>query len=74
MVLHKELYASVAFMAGGMYYAMMYFAVPETITTIVTLVVGFMVRIAAVQFGWRLPIFQFEEIGKVEPKELESKS
>ncbi|GAB3527442.1 trimeric intracellular cation channel family protein [Photobacterium alginatilyticum] len=72
MVLHKELYASVAFMAGGMYYAMMYFAVPETITTIATLVVGFTVRVAAVQFGWRLPIFKFEEVGKVEPKELDS--
>ncbi|MGF1729466.1 trimeric intracellular cation channel family protein [Photobacterium kasasachensis] len=74
MVLHKELYASVAFMAGGMYYAMMYFAVPETITTIATLVIGFMVRVAAVQFGWRLPIFKFEEVGKVEPKELDSQS
>ena len=74
MVLHKELYASVAFMAGGMYYAMMYFAIPETITTIATLVVGFMVRVAAVQFGWRLPIFKFEEVSKVEPKELDSQS
>ncbi|MGF1761297.1 trimeric intracellular cation channel family protein [Photobacterium sagamiensis] len=61
MVLHKELYASVAFLAGGMYYGMMVFAVPEMIATIATLVVGFAARMAAVQWSWRLPVFKLED-------------
>jgi len=61
MVLHKELYASVAFIAGGMYYGMMVFAVPEMIATISTLVVGFAARMAAVQWSWRLPVFRLED-------------
>ncbi|MGF1699157.1 trimeric intracellular cation channel family protein [Photobacterium makurazakiensis] len=73
LVLHKELYASVAFLAGAMYYVMMHFAVPEMIATISTLVVGFTVRIAAVQFGWSLPIFRFDELDEVE-KKLEPKA
>ncbi|WP_299014957.1 trimeric intracellular cation channel family protein [uncultured Photobacterium sp.] len=74
MVLHKELYASVAFMAGAMYYAMLYFSIPETFTTITTLVIGFVVRIAAVQFSWSLPVFKFDEIEKIEQKKVESSS
>ncbi|MGF1682529.1 trimeric intracellular cation channel family protein [Photobacterium minamisatsumaniensis] len=73
LVLHKELYASVAFLAGAMYYVMMHFAVPEMIATISTLVVGFTIRVAAVQFGWSLPIFRFDELDEVE-KKLEPKA
>ncbi|MGF1788272.1 trimeric intracellular cation channel family protein [Photobacterium swingsii] len=61
MVLHKELYASVAFLAGGMYFGMMYFAVPELIATVATLVVGFIARMAAVQLGWSLPVFKLDD-------------
>ncbi|PSW18835.1 hypothetical protein C9I98_15320 [Photobacterium sanctipauli] len=73
LVLHKELYASVAFMAGGMYYALMHFAVPELIATVSTLVVGFSIRVAAVQFGWSLPVFRFDEVEQAEEK-LEPKA
>ena len=66
MVLHKELYASVAFLAGGMYYGMLYLAVAETVTTITTLVVGFLLRMAAVQFGWSLPVFRFDDPEKAQ--------
>ncbi|MGF1834810.1 trimeric intracellular cation channel family protein [Photobacterium sanguinicancri] len=61
MVLHKELYASVAFLAGGMYFGMMYFEVPELITTVATLVVGFIARMAAVQLSWSLPVFKLDD-------------
>ncbi|OAN13523.1 hypothetical protein A3K86_13115 [Photobacterium jeanii] len=61
MVLHKELYASVAALAGGMYYTMMHFNYPELIATVATLVIGFIIRMAAVQLGWRLPVFKLEE-------------
>lgn len=62
MVLHKELYASVAFIAGGMYYGLLYLGIDETIVTIATLIVGFSIRVAAVQFSWSLPVFHFEEV------------
>lgn len=74
MVLHKELYASVAFLAGGMYYILMFVAVPELIATVATLVLGFVIRMAAVQFGWRLPIFRLEDTDAVAQKKAESQS
>ncbi|PSU32361.1 trimeric intracellular cation channel family protein [Photobacterium phosphoreum] len=61
MVLHKELYASVSFLAGVMYITMLHFNVPADITTLVTLMVGFGLRMAAVFFSWSLPVFKFEE-------------
>ncbi|KKD62205.1 membrane protein [Grimontia sp. AD028] len=64
MVLHKELYASVAFLAGAMYWALMtygnQFGIDENIATISTLVTGFVFRMSAVKFGWSLPVFSFE--------------
>ncbi|MGF1688424.1 trimeric intracellular cation channel family protein [Photobacterium japonica] len=71
MVLHKELYASVAFIAGGMYYGLLYLGIDETIVTIATLVVGFSLRVAAVQFSWSLPVFHFDD---VEAKQDSAKS
>ncbi|KLV09258.1 membrane protein [Photobacterium aquae] len=61
LVLHKELYASVSFLAGAMYYGMLYVGIDSNIVTVSTLVVGFCIRMAAVQFSWSLPVFHFEE-------------
>lgn len=61
MVLHKELYASVSLFAGVMYYAMTYWGIHADVTTIVTLVAGFCLRMAAVRYEWHLPVFAFEE-------------
>ncbi|KLV05288.1 MULTISPECIES: trimeric intracellular cation channel family protein [Photobacterium] len=61
LVLHKELYASVSFFAGCMYYGLLHFGLEETLVTISTLVVGFILRMAAVKFSWRLPVFRIEE-------------
>ncbi|STO56854.1 trimeric intracellular cation channel family protein [Grimontia hollisae] len=64
MVLHKELYASVAFFAGAMYWALMtygsQFGIDENTATLSTLVIGFVFRMSAVKFGWCLPVFSFE--------------
>ncbi|RXJ72964.1 hypothetical protein CS022_12890 [Veronia nyctiphanis] len=60
MVLHKELYASVSFLAGGMYWGLMHLGINELIATVSTLVVGFSFRMAAAKFGWSLPIFRFD--------------
>ncbi|WP_434356225.1 trimeric intracellular cation channel family protein [Parasalinivibrio latis] len=61
MVLHKELYASISFIAGWMYWGMVEFGIHDYITTPVVLVAGFTFRMAAVKFGWGLPVFRFGE-------------
>ncbi|TGZ32844.1 hypothetical protein EQ875_03775 [Photobacterium damselae subsp. damselae] len=61
MVLHKELYASVSLIAGVIYWAMLHFGIDQDLTIIVTLVVGFTMRMAAVQYSWSLPVFSFED-------------
>ena len=60
LVLHKELYASVALIASAIYLALLYFAVDDSIAIIITLVAGFSLRVAALKFSWSLPVFSFE--------------
>ncbi|AMG05092.1 trimeric intracellular cation channel family protein [Vibrio mimicus] len=57
LVLHEELYASIALMASGLYLALLEFGVSDVVSTVVTLVVGYTLRMAAVRFKWRLPSF-----------------
>lgn len=60
LVLHEELYASVALIASGIYLVMLEYGVSDLIATSVTLVIGYLLRMAAVRFSWRLPSFQLE--------------
>ncbi|QIA62818.1 trimeric intracellular cation channel family protein [Vibrio astriarenae] len=60
LVLHKELYASVAFAASGLYLVLLAFEISEPVATIVTLVSGYLLRMSAVRFGWHLPSFHLE--------------
>ncbi len=65
LVLHEELYASVALIASGLYLALLEFNVPDVTATIVTLITGYMLRMAAVRFKWRLPSFHLETEGSI---------
>ena len=60
LVLHQELYASVALVASGLYLTLLEFGVLDLIATSVTLIVGYTMRMAAVRFKWRLPSFHLE--------------
>jgi uncharacterized membrane protein YeiH len=60
LVLHDELYASVALVASVLYLALLKFGVNDVTSTIITLVVGYLLRMAAVRFKWRLPSFHLE--------------
>ncbi|HGF7476332.1 TPA: trimeric intracellular cation channel family protein [Vibrio mimicus] len=60
LVLHEELYASIALMASGLYLTLLEFGVSDVVSTVVTLVVGYTLRMAAVRFKWRLPSFHLE--------------
>ncbi|NOH81956.1 trimeric intracellular cation channel family protein [Vibrio sp. RE86] len=65
LVLHEELYASVALASSGLYLAMLEFGINDVTATITTLVVGYLLRMAAVRFKWRLPSFHLETEGSL---------
>ncbi|MEZ9305108.1 hypothetical protein BCT94_16570 [Vibrio breoganii] len=60
LVLHEELYASVALIASGLYLTLLEFDISDVTATITTLIVGYLLRMAAVRFKWRLPSFHLE--------------
>lgn len=60
LVLHEELYASVALLASVLYLTLMYFGINEVTSTIATLIAGYLLRMASVRFKWKLPSFQLE--------------
>ncbi|ANO33254.1 hypothetical protein BCT86_04350 [Vibrio breoganii] len=60
LVLHEELYASVALIASGLYLTLLEFGISDVTATITTLIVGYLLRMAAVRFKWRLPSFHLE--------------
>ncbi|CCN84280.1 conserved hypothetical protein [Vibrio nigripulchritudo SFn27] len=65
LVLHEELYASVALSASVLYLTLLHFGVNEVTSTVVTLVAGYLLRMAAVRFKWKLPSFQLETEGSL---------
>ena len=60
LVLHEELYASVALASSGLYLVLINFSVNDVTATIVTLVAGYTLRMAAVRYNWRLPSFNYD--------------
>jgi len=60
LILHKELYASVAFLSSGLYMGLLYLGVADMYATLITLVIGYSVRMSALRFHWRLPTFHLE--------------
>ncbi|MGY5611955.1 trimeric intracellular cation channel family protein [Vibrio brasiliensis] len=65
LVLHEELYASVALVASGLYLGLLELGIDDVTATISTLVVGYVLRMAAVRFKWRLPSFNLEAEGSL---------
>lgn len=65
LVLHQELYASVALLASGLYLSLLELGVNDVTATLTTLVVGYLFRMAAVRFKWRLPSFHLEAEGSI---------
>jgi len=61
LVLHKELYASVAMFSSSLYLLLHWYGIEETIAVVATLIAGFSLRIVALKFGWSLPVFHFDQ-------------
>ena len=60
LVLHEKLYASVAIIASGLYLILIELEVHDVTATMSTLVIGYLLRMTAVRFKWRLPSFHLE--------------
>lgn len=61
LVFREELYASIAVIAALLYIGLVFVGVPDQAAVIATLVVGFALRILALKFRWRLPVFDYQE-------------
>ncbi len=60
LVLHEELYASVSAVASGAYFAMTHYGIDDITATVITIIIGYLLRMAAVRFKWCLPSFHLE--------------
>ncbi|KRG34801.1 MULTISPECIES: trimeric intracellular cation channel family protein [unclassified Psychrobacter] len=64
LVLHHELYASVSLIIACLYLILQHFAISSNISVIISLVAGYLIRMAAVRAKWRLPVFHLLETSK----------
>ncbi|QLF92254.1 trimeric intracellular cation channel family protein [Pseudomonas sp. ABC1] len=62
MVLQRELYATVALFTGVLYVALLHVGIGSNSASLVALGSGFLFRVLAVAFHWRLPSFQDKDI------------
>ncbi|MGY0154328.1 trimeric intracellular cation channel family protein [Edwardsiella tarda] len=61
LVFQKELYAGISFAAAWLYLGLLYLQVPQDLTVIITLVVGFSARLLALRFHLSLPVFDYKQ-------------
>ena len=58
LILHEELYASVAAFTGALYIALHHIGVNKDVATVVALIAGFAARMLAVRLGLRMKKFR----------------
>lgn len=61
LVFQKELYASIALLATGIYVGLQQLQINQNLVIIITLISGFIIRLLAIYFEWGLPIFDYQE-------------
>lgn len=62
MVLQRELYATVALFTGVLYVGLLWLEMNTALATLIALGSGFLFRVLAMTFRWRLPDFNGKEI------------
>lgn len=62
LVLRRDLYATVALFTGVFYVGMIWLQLGHTAASLIALVSGFLLRVLALRFQWRLPSFSGEGI------------
>lgn len=61
LVFQSELYAGVAFLTTCIYIGLQHFGVDQTAVVYTTIITGFTIRLLAIYYGWRLPVFDYQE-------------
>ncbi|MCZ4128189.1 trimeric intracellular cation channel family protein [Stutzerimonas balearica] len=62
MVLQRELYATVALFAGVLYVGLLWLGVNNELASLTALAAGFLFRVLAMTFRWKLPDFNGKDI------------
>lgn len=62
MVLQREIYATVALFTGVLYVGLHWLGVDNSLASLAAVVAGFLFRVLAMTFHWKLPDFQHREI------------
>jgi len=62
MVLQRELYATVALFAGVLYVGLLWLGVNNELASLAALAAGFLFRVLAMTFRWKLPDFNGKDI------------
>lgn len=61
LVFREELYASVSVIAALLFVGLLKLGVGEQVAVAVTLLIGFVLRMLAIRFRWRLPVFDYQD-------------
>ena len=68
LVFRQELYASIAILAALVYVGLNAAGIPENWSAVITLVVGFGLRVAAIRFKLGLPVFDYYQEAERRPR------
>lgn len=61
LVFRKELYASIAFLSTAIYVGLQHIGIEQNFVILLTLFLGFSLRLLAMRFKLGLPVFEFDE-------------
>lgn len=61
LIFQQELYAMVALLAAAIYMGLLALGVSQNLAVMITLAVGFIVRLLAIYFKWGFPVFDYQE-------------
>ncbi|MDO4429769.1 MAG: trimeric intracellular cation channel family protein [Lonepinella koalarum] len=61
LIFQQELYAMVALLAAAIYMGLLALGVSQNLVVMITLAVGFIVRLLAIYFKWGFPVFDYQE-------------
>lgn len=61
LIFQQELYAMVALLSSAIYMGLLYLGLSQNLVVMITLIVGFIVRLMAIYFKWGFPVFDYQE-------------
>lgn len=61
LIFQQELYAMVALLSAAIYVGLLHWGVSQNLVVMITLIVGFIVRLLAIYFKWGFPVFDYQD-------------